>query len=205
MLGLSPAEEHLGRPWGSVAGGEEDSVRAFEAEAWRASHTLCLYEAATRPTGPDMEMIKKLAPPRYRDFRLSTPAMARRWALLQVQAEVQYKVALYCYPTLYPQNGDNFAQGWGFSCLLGAMWLQMFVVLTVRDVPVRCKLWELGECENIISFGQRQIVDVKPQGSDHGMKKYATREDKEFCSDSHRYRYNYLTVRKPQRQAKRDR
>jgi len=133
--------------------------------------------------------------------------MARRWALRQVQAEVQYKIALYCYPTLYPQKGDNFSQGWGFFCLLGAIWLQMYVPLTLQDVPVRCKLWELGECENIIGFVQRprQIVDVKSQGNHQGMRKYSAREGREFCSKSHRYRYHYLTVRKPQRQAERDR
>ncbi len=196
VLGLTPVEGFLGRPMGSTAGGKEDTVRAFATEAWEANQTLRLYEAATAKGGPDVKTIASFEHPHFEGRTTQTPGTAREWALRQVQAEVQYQVALHCYPVLYPQKGGGFVQSLGFSSLLGAMWLQMSWLLCSDDAR-RCRNWE---CNRVVVFEQPEQVSQGLERNDRSAG-YRTRNDKVFCSKRCSNRYNYLTRTKPQRQA----
>ena len=114
--------------------------------------------------------------------------MAREWALVTVASVTQEKVAGNAYPALYGKVG-RFVQGWDFRNLLGAMWLQMFWLLTAAEAPHRCR-----ECDKIIAYEQ----PYQPQGT----KKRGRKKEKfcdKVCSDS----YVYRTKTKPRRQAAR--
>jgi hypothetical protein len=67
-----------------------------------------------------------------------------------VASETQQKVAGNAYPGLYGEVG-KFVQGWDFMNLLGAMWLQMFWLLTASETPRRCRNWE---CDKVIAYEQ---------------------------------------------------
>jgi hypothetical protein len=193
VLGLTSVEDD-GLRGTSTKGGEADTVEAFAREAWTANDCLRLYEAATAET-LDADLIASYIPSRARAFA-ATPASTRAWALGAVASETQRKVAGNAYPALYGDVG-RFVPGWDFMNLLGAMWLQMFWLLTASEAPRRCKNWE---CDKIIAYEQ-------PDQSTRGTKKndrsggYITRIDKTFCSKRCSNRYNYLTRTKPQRQS----
>jgi hypothetical protein len=193
VLGLTSVEDD-GLRGTSTKGGEADTVEAFAREAWTANDCLRLYEAATAET-LDADLIASYIPSRARAFA-ATPASTRAWALGAVASETQRKVAGNAYPALYGDVG-RFVPGWDFMNLLGAMWLQMFWLLTASEAPRRCKNWE---CDKIIAYEQ-------PDQPTRGTKKndrsggYITRIDKAFCSKRCSNRYNYLTRTKPQRQS----
>jgi hypothetical protein len=112
-----------------------------------------------------------------------------------VASETQRKVAGNAYPAPYGEVG-NFVQGWDFINLLGAMWLQMFWLLTASEAPRRCRNWE---CDKIIAYEQpEQPMGLTPKNDRSGGCR--TRADKGFCSKRCGNRYNYLTRTKPRRQ-----
>ena len=198
VLGLTHADE---KEWFRAArtrGGKADTVAAFAYEAWRANTCLRLYEAATAEE-IDKELIASYMYPRDKTIFTHTPARTRQWALNIVATETQQKVAGNAYPALYGKVG-RFISGWSFSNLLGAMWLQMFWLLTASETPRKCRNWE---CDKIIAYKQ----PVQPT---QGMTKndrsggYSTRKDREFCDYKCRNRYNYFTRTKPRRQAARE-
>jgi hypothetical protein len=136
--------------------------------------------------------------PRHELLYTRTPASAREWALKNVANETQRKVAGNAYPALYGEVGRLVA-GWSFTNLLGAIWLQMYWLLTADEEPQRCK-----NCDKIIAYEQPdQPVEGTTRNNRSGG--YRTRIDKRFCDKTCRDRYHYLTKTKPRRRAARDR
>jgi hypothetical protein len=193
VLGLTSVEDD-GLRGTSTKGGEADTVEAFACEAWTANGCLHLYEAATAET-LDADLIAFYMPSRSRAFA-ATPASTRAWALGAVASETQRNVAGNAYPALYGGVG-RFVPGWDFMNLLGAMWLQMFWLLTASEAPRRCKNWE---CDKIIAYEQPDQPTLGTKKNDRSGG-YITRIDKAFCSKRCSNRYNYLTRTKPQRQS----
>jgi hypothetical protein len=193
VLGLTLLKKD-GSRGASTLGGKEETVAAFAHEAWVANGCLRLYEAATAED-LDLDLIASYMPPRLRSFFPSTPARAREWALDSVAIETQRKVAGNAYPALYGEVG-RFVRGWDFINLLGAMWLQMFWLLTASEAPRRCRNWE---CDKIIEYeqpGQPGGFTAKNDRSGG----YRTRVDKGLCSKKCANRYYYLTKTKRRRQ-----
>lgn len=186
VLGLTRAEGDLKA---DTRGGAGDTVEAFAREAWHAHGALRIYEAATAPDGPDLEILRSYDASAY-GFFSETPARAQEWALRVVASTVQAKVAAGAHPALYAKPRGGYAQGWDFSNLLGAMWLQKFWLLsTDPNQQRRCK-W----CNRVIAFRQPEqpMSGTKPNNRSGG---YKTRVDKQFCSDRCRYQHHQLRRR----------
>jgi hypothetical protein len=197
VLGLTPGVEVEGFRGASTRGGKEDTVSSFAYEAWVANGCLRLYEAATAEE-LDVDLIASyMDNPRHKSFYTRTPALTREWALDAVASKTQRKVAGNAYPALYGEVG-RFAAGWSFTNLLGAMWLQMFWLLTATEMPRRCR-----QCHKIIAYEQPEqpMRGTKPNDRSGG---YRTRRDKTFCDKRCRDRYQYRTKTKPRRLAARE-
>jgi hypothetical protein len=187
VLGLATTESR-GVRGPSTLGGKQETVAAFAREAWRANGALRLYEAATAKK-LDVDLISPYMHPRRRTLLTRTPARAWAWALEAVASETQEKIAEHAFPALYGEVG-RFVPGWAFENLLGAMWLQMFWLLTATEAPRKCK-----QCDKIIAYEQPE--------QPHGKKKRGRKKEK-FCNKGCSDRYVYLTKTKPRRQAARE-
>jgi len=173
------------------AGGEGDTVAGFAAEAWAAHRALRLYEAATRSEsgGVDVETIISLTPDHvHKDSLERFPEEARAFALSAVVHEIQDRQPYY-FPALYwPETPKlmptgEFVQGWGFTNLLGAIWLQALWLLTAGpDNQKRCAY---PKCNRIIIYEQPAKPSLQKKGE---RKPYKTRRDIEYCpEDTRRY------------------
>jgi hypothetical protein len=182
--------------WGDVQGGREDSVARFTSEAWQANRALKLYEAATAPHGADIETIKRLMPARARTIYGSRPTVLPDWALHEVATAIHLRVARHCYPDLYQAESGDYVRAWAFRNLLGAMWLQMYFLLT----SAHRTLCRNPECNRIITI-EEPIPAQNAGGRRNARGKYKTRTDKKFCSKACANRYQYLTKTKPRRRA----
>lgn len=201
VLGLTRGDEEEWFRGASTRGGKADSVASFASEAWRANTCLRLYEAATAEE-MDKDFIASRMYPRDKAFFTRTPARTREWALNIVATETQKKIAGNAYPALYGEVG-RFVAGWSFTNLLGAMWLQMFWLLTATEAPRRCRNWECGK---IIALDQ-PIQPTEGKKRNDRSNGYRTRIDRQFCPDNNdrcKNRYNYLTRVKPRRRAARE-
>jgi len=205
VLGLTPSRmpgalwgEDDSTWWGEVHGGKGDSVSAFIFQARLAKNTLRLYELATAPQEVDVEAIKQLMPYRERRTYGWQPHTLRDWALGAVATIVQEQVARHAYPDLYRTPQGTFVRAWSFHNLLGAMWLQMYFLLTNGE-PTRCSNYE---CNKVITF-EGSMPASNPGLRKNARGRYKTRSDKRFCSKACANRYRYLTKTKPQRQAAR--
>jgi hypothetical protein len=186
VLGLTHVEkDEYGFEGASTYGGEADTVAAFAHQAWVANGCLRLYEAAWTEE-LDVNLIASYMTPRAKALYMDTPAHAQAFALNTVATETQRKVAGNAYPALYGEVG-RFVSGWSFTNLLGAMWLQMFWLLTANEAPRRC--WECGE-----------IIPPEPPNQPPGSKKRGRKKEK-FCNKTCDNRYRYRTETKPRRQA----
>ena len=211
VLGLETVTRHRRRGV-STRGGPEESLENFIREAWIANQAIRLWEAATADS-PDAETIRFHAERYYRwpvaDFftglhsgesTISTLERARAFAIREVAAVVQEKVAWSVYPALYQRKDGSFEQAWDFINLLGAMWLQMLWLMTDPENAQRCKL---PGCDRVVYHDERQDLPEDPGLKKNVRRPYKTRKDKVFCTKDHRKRYHYLTVVKPRRQAER--
>lgn len=130
----------------SPRGGKHETVESFAFEAWEAHVALRLYVLASRKK-LDVEAIKRFmddAPVRYavspqtplypseRELNTYDEWFVRKWAVGLVNEAVMQKVETTCYPAIFGSPGD-YAQGWGFKSLLGAMWLQMMWLMVAED------------------------------------------------------------------------
>jgi hypothetical protein len=198
VLGLTFVKPHESgfRP-ASTRGGKADTVAAFAYEAWVANGCLRLYEAATAEELDTDLIASYIGNPRHKSLYTSTPALAREWALEAVAHETQRRIAGNGYPALYGEVG-RFKAGWSFTNLLGAMWLQLFWLLTAADTPRRCR-----QCDRIIAYEQ---PDQPMQGTIKNDRSggYRTRKDKGFCDKKCRDHYHYVTVTQPRRRAGRE-
>jgi hypothetical protein len=213
-LGLEPAVGHMRRGV-STHGGPEDTLGSFIREAWIANQTLRLYEAATA-SPPDVKTIRSHAEryypshiarfftrPHPGESNISARERAKEFAMREVAAAVQGKVAWNVYPALYQRKDGSFEQGWDFANLLGAMWMQMLWLMTDPEKIRQCRL---PGCNRFVYHDERQDLPEEDPGlKKNARKPYKTRKDKLFCTEDHRKKYHYLTVVKPRRQAERAR
>jgi hypothetical protein len=188
LLGLTlnkPRGKHS--RWANPAGGEGDTVAGFAAEAWAAHRALRLYEAATRSEGVDVETIISLTTdPVHRDSLERFPDEAREYALKDVVHEIHDRRPYYSPALYWPETRDRrptgeFVQGWRFTNLLGALWLQALWLLTAG--PNNQKRCAYPKCNRIIIYEQPE----KPSEHKKGERKpYKTRRDIEYCPDDTR-------------------
>jgi hypothetical protein len=214
-LGLEPAPAVWHNRRGvSTHGGPEDTLESFVREAWIANQTLRLYEAAMADP-LDLGTIRSHAERYYPSHKalfftrphpgesnVSTRERAKEFAMREVAAAVQGKVAWNVYPALYQRKDGNFEQGWDFVNLLGAMWLQMFWLMTD---PEKIRLCKLPGCDRFVYHDEREDLPEDPGLKKNVRRPYKTRKDKLYCTEDHRKKYHYLTVVKPRRQAQRAR
>jgi hypothetical protein len=134
---------HGGRP--------RESVENFTLEAWEAHIVLQLYKAVRSQRVVDAPSVIRLmstfdhgehmpqADDREelviagaswveRDIYSRDPELTRRWALTIIEDTVNRKVAGHCYPKIQGVP-RSYELGWGFTSLLGAMWLQMMFLM----------------------------------------------------------------------------
>lgn len=168
-------------------GGRYQSLKSFTEAVRMAAWCAELYEAATAPGGPNAAVLEKCG---ALGDKLGEK---REWALATVSQIVGKRVREHCYPVLYRKVVNDtdgkvlswageetvgFEQGWGFTSLFGAMYLQMMVYMIEGGEGRRCKR---DDCYRLVTF------DPPRPAGDPGLKrgargKYRTRRDKEFCS-----------------------
>lgn len=188
VLGLTPGEPprrggEPSRSGGSPMGGEGDTIWRFVVESYIAGRTLRLYEAATDPKGVDINAIRGLAG--LTPFGEESPDLARERALDTVARTVEMMVTNRSHPILR-RKADGIVQGWGFKDLLGAMWLQMMWLVSA-DSGRRC---QRPGCNKAIAIERPDPakLDYKEFYREDKKwlvpRKYATRSDKIYCSNS---------------------
>lgn len=139
--------------------GQRESVRRFWRAAWDAAMVLELYEAAI-PKKPDRrlgEVWERWEPGLNWD---RIPASEQReHALKRVADKVGQIVKDECYPQVYRvenkarQETQGFVYDFGFYSLLGAMYLQMMLLLTDENNIRQCRR---PGCQGIIPPGSRK-------------------------------------------------
>jgi hypothetical protein len=172
VLGLTPRRKP-GSVGGDPRGGEGDTVKRFAYEAWAASVTLRLYEAATAPEGPDLEVILGQLP--YLEG-IKGPETIRTEALESVRRQAQMRLARHSYLRIARANGKGGIR-YGFHSLLGAMWFQVAWLLDNEGDVRRCK-W----CGRVITIEPGELPP-DPGLAKNVRGKYTTRKEKAFCSD----------------------
>lgn len=176
VLGLTP-RKGSGRWGGDTRGGEGDTVPRFVYEAWAAGVTLRLYEAATS-VEPDLEFIREHTGVRIPD-RVSESALYR------VREQVQLRLERHCYPRLYDRGDGHCGAGYGFTSLLGAVWLQMAWLLTATGEQRRCE-W----CNRVIAIEDPEPVWESTEKTPRKERK--TYRNKKYCdSNCKQHAYNH--------------
>jgi hypothetical protein len=94
------------------------------------------------------------------------------------ERQLYYYTAPYWLKTENLLPNEEFVQGWGFTDLLGCMWLQAEWLLYAGPESVRrCKN---PECNRIIVYEQPEKPSEHKKGE---RKKYKTRKDIEYCPE----------------------
>ena len=196
VLGLTP-HPRTGTWWPDPRGGEGDTLKRFVYEAWVANASLRLYEAASSEQDVStIESIFRLSDhyrlPEGSAPRFRSPKQARRAALEEVNEQVETRLELHGFPKTYERPDGAFMRSFGFRSLLGAMWLQMWWLLTTtgEEGISRCP-W----CNRIITI--EPPVPVENPQHTNARGKYKTRKDKTYCNDNHRAKHFYHYERKP--------
>jgi hypothetical protein len=96
---------------------------------------------------------------------------------------VQSQLSRWCFPRL---NRDKETGGWerayGFSSLLGALWLQMFFLMTTRQDDVRRCAWCNGPVSSPVPDETPEERIARPSA---GIRKpHKTNSNKKTCSDA---------------------
>jgi hypothetical protein len=169
----------------STRGGPKDTVTRFVIEAIAANSILRLYEAASMPKRPGLDIIRSYMPENLREV-IAPPSWYKEWALTEVWATTGNMVRDHCYPTPYRRRDGAFMTGWGFRSLLGAMWLQMLWLLTAPEEDVRRCLW----CDRVITFEQPEQPAI-PAWKNKRRRRRKIRKDKQYCDDHCRTVYDY--------------
>jgi hypothetical protein len=138
----------------NLAGGgmPEESVANFTFEAWEAHIVWRLYESVRTEGRVDEDTViqfmstidqwdasitvditgGELAPVKAswieREIFSGDSGLVRRWALAIVEDAVNIKIEHHCFPIVHGAPG-SYEQDWGFTSLLGAMWLQMMFLM----------------------------------------------------------------------------
>jgi hypothetical protein len=190
------------------AGGPGETLEAVWEEVYTTNSILALYEAVLNrdherldsllfPPGEDPEWlersrevtneIRKESGSDWIDV-LVDRALGQVWEYIMA-------LSIFAYPTISPTGSfyeqlltvDRLNASWGVRNLLGAMYLQVFWLVTSAGELARCKY-----CGRIISYAPPvQVGDV------HNVRK--PRRDKEFCDSRCRQNYHYHNRIKPNR------
>jgi hypothetical protein len=185
-------------------GGNGETLSRFVEEARTANKALRLYEAATRPYGPDQIAIERYMPTYSREHVGDTAESVKAWALDEVAAIVQRNLATECFPQLYRlPDGDSFAYAPDFKSLLGAMYLHMMFLMTATGDVRRCKA---PGCSRIITFEQpEESPEQRIERLSEGRRRpYKTRSDKLYCGKACYQRWRYWNNKLRKRQAGHD-
>lgn len=141
-----------------------DTFSRFVQESARANRILRLFEAVIDRDGPDVEAIQKLLPEEYSGGGGVEPRVLEGVALRAIQDTVEQKIHSDCYIRFIARdvgrwrskNLSPFTREWGFSSLLGAMWLQFMWLATVDGLK-QCKN---PKCKRIISTYRRADAET---------------------------------------------
>jgi len=183
VLGLRPALPYMA----SVKGGTEESFSRFVEEARIANGVLRLWEAATAGLSDEEVVDRYLSQFTFLQDRakglfgiwsVDVPRSTTAPWLSLVASHVQNKLTTECYPQLLGTSDLTFETGYGFRSLLGAMYLQMYWLITAKGGVRRCK--EPG-CPRVITFDQPELPRDLWTHNDR-RRGYRTRRDKVFCS-----------------------
>jgi hypothetical protein len=196
-------EAFLGRPGpdslrdrdnrNEARGGPKETVERFADEAWVANMVLRLYEAASNPEGPDVDIIIGFMPdqrdgwmdsPSVRELYGKTPDTARSWARGVVEEIVGRQVRRRCW-TIPIWDGSSHREVWTFDSLLGAMWLQMQWLMYGQ--PRRCE-W----CGALLDMDPERAQQLEPAVGDASISgRRKPPSHKRFCNDRHKAKWNY--------------
>ncbi len=186
VLGMQPDPEGGFDFWGDTRGGRNETFAAFVQAATQANKVLRLYETATSPGHLDVEALEELLPqPRAIQMwgqelkrKRRTSWQLRDLAMAEVRETVHKWIIPHCYLQASPQ-GRSYVQGYGFRSLIGAMYLQMFWLLTEPDRAVRCRA---PQCNKIIALerSEEDYGSSKPDAKD----RRKPRSDKQHCNNT---------------------
>lgn len=119
----------------------EEAYSDFVHEVLLADRTLRLFEAATNPEGPNVEIIQELRPEGNNGLASSDPEELERVTLYEVRNTVKQKVQADCYWDLLTRDSSwrgksrsPLARKWVFRSLLGSLWLQFMWLVTFDDL-----------------------------------------------------------------------
>jgi len=192
VLGVDKASGP-GMGYGNPRGGPAETVSNFEYYAREANTVLQLYEAASAPEGPDVEYLRERISQPVREWPTQTvaegssPERLSELARDYIRQTVHLRVTGECYPHLYRQKDGPFKQGWGFKSLLGAMWLHMMWLMTTAEEDIRRCPW----CRTPIVFKHAEQPKEDSGLRKNARAKYKTRENKKFCDDRCKAKWNY--------------
>lgn len=171
------ADEH--RAADAVIGATETTFSQIWEESRLAWAALCLYEAALNDNAKEVQDVLT----QYSDVLGEWPLYYRGQsveaehasyvAIAQVSHTVNEMVHLLCRLRLHDNRnsesnqGPSIIEGWTFSNLLGAMYLQMFWLMASGEDLTRCEY-----CGSVMSLGH-----TAPEGRKR-------RRDKRFCDDA---------------------
>jgi hypothetical protein len=183
VLGLGGSTPYLA----AAGGGPEETFSGFVEEARIANAVLRLWEAAHAGIGdeefldrylPQYTLLQDRAKGLFGVWSMDVPRKATAPWLAMVGPHVQRRLTTECYPLLVGAHNPPFDRAFGFRSLLGAMYLQMYWLMTATGEVRVCK--RLG-CHRVITFDQpKQLRDFwKFNDRSRG---YKTRRDKVFCS-----------------------
>ena len=186
VLGMQPDPGGGFDFWGDTRGGRNETFAAFVQAATQANKVLRLYETITSPGDLDVETLEELLP-QPRAIQVWGRELKRKrrpsWdlhdlAMTVVQETVHEWIIPHCYLQASPQ-GRSYTQGYGFRSLIGAMYLQMFWLLTQPNRPVRCRA---PQCNKIIALElpAEDYGSSKPDAKD----RRKPRSDKQHCDNT---------------------
>ncbi len=206
VLGLA-GNYHWGWTGANSAHRSYESLADFDAEVERAAGVLALYEAALNR---DEEAVRYYAFQKYPQISAevggarhdvawdssSVDEAIELWgdgdrlayALEVASFAVESTVRESCYPTLGAERSRDPADvtgGWGFRNLRGAMYLQMYWLMSAGGNAKRCMY-----CGGVISLAPLSPGRRKP------------RQDRKYCDDACRQRHHYHNRTKPRQQRK---
>jgi hypothetical protein len=209
--GIEPAHEF------SDQGGPDETLRAFYDEVRHANKALACWEAAHSSDEEQLERalsrhlnwdiegesllgeVRKTFGARARRSGVTYADILVHVATSHALVSVQEVLQEFAYPYIasgsprrrripdHLYSPDGLAATWWPRNLLGAMYLQMYWLMTSSGDLARCK-----HCRRIISYAPPvQVGDL------HNVRK--PRKDKEFCDSRCRQNYHYQNRVKPAR------
>lgn len=208
VLGLA-GDYHWGWTGENSAHRTYEDLAAFDAEVERAAGVLALYEAALNR---DREAAEHYAFERYPQISAELggvrhdvawdPASAAdmvesfgngdylAYALEAAAFLVESTVRESCFPTLRAELSSRPTEmvgGWGFKNLRGAMYLQMYWLMSSGGNFARCQY-----CGGVISLSSTSPGARKPRG------------DRKFCDDNCRQKHHYHKTKHRRENVRRD-